>query len=106
MQDLTIIDELRAKLTQVKDKLKNDDLTSVAFTEISANAKILQNKLDDLLQKKGIYSQSDIDDAYATLQEFKRRELEMYSKKAKRNTIMIGALFVLGIVLINRALKK
>jgi hypothetical protein len=106
MQDLTIVDEIRGKLTQVKDRLKNEDLSSVAFTEISANAKILQSKLDELLQKKGIYSQSDIDDAYKTLQEFKRNELATYSRKAKRNAIIIGGLFVLGIVLINRALKK
>tara|TARA_R110000868_G_scaffold101361_4_gene279104 strand:+ start:11455 stop:11775 length:321 start_codon:yes stop_codon:yes gene_type:complete len=106
MNELTIIDELKSKLTEVKDKLKNEKVTSIVFNELSTNAKLLQNKLDELLNKKGLISQSDVNDAYATLQEFKRREMEILSKKSKNTLIIYGVIGVLGIVLLVRLLKK
>ena len=106
MNELTIIDELKSKLTEVKDRLKNEQVTSIVFNELSTNAKLLQNKLDELLNKKGLISQSDVNDAYATLQEFKRREMEILSKKSKNTLIIYGVLGVLGIVLLIRLFKK
>ena len=106
MNELTIIDELKSKLTEVKDKLKDEKVTSVVFTELSSNAKLLQSKLDELLNKKGLITQSDVNDAYTTLQEYKRREMEILSKKSNRKLIIYGALGILGIVVLVRLLKK
>lgn len=106
MNELSIIDELKSKLTEVKDKLKNEKVTSVVFSELTNNAKLLQSKLDELLNKRGFFSQSDVNDAYTTLQEYKRRELEILSKKSKKNLIIYGAIGVLGLVLLVRLLKK
>jgi hypothetical protein len=105
-QQLTIIEEFESKLTDIKDKLKSEGITSVVFNELSSNAKLLQTKLDELLRKKGIMTQSDIDDAYATLSEYKRKELELMNKKATTKAIVYGSIVVLGIVLIYKFLKK
>ena len=106
MNELTIIDELKSKLTEVKDKLKNEKVSGVIFSELTYNAKLLQNKLDELLSKRGLISQSDVNDAYTTLQEYKRREMEILSKKSNKKLIIYGALGVLGIVLLVRFLKN
>ena len=106
MNELTIIDELKSKLTEVKDKLKNEKVSGVIFSELTYNAKLLQNKLDELLSKRGLISQSDVNDAYTTLQEYKRREMENLSKKSNKKLIIYGALGVLGIVLLVRFLKN
>jgi len=106
MNELSVIDELKSKLTEVKDKLKNEKVTSVVFNELSTNAKLLQKKLDELLGKKGLISQSDVNDAYTTLQEYKRREMEILSKKSQKTLLIYGVLGVLGIVVLVRLLKK
>jgi hypothetical protein len=62
--------------------------------------------LDELLNKKGLITQSDVNDAYTTLQEYKRREMEILSKKSNRKLIIYGALGILGIVVLVRLLKK
>lgn len=92
----SIIDELRAKLSDIKDRLKESNLTSVAFDELTSNAKLIQDKLNDLFQKKGFISQSDIDDAYDVLKQAKKKELELMRNKANRRLIIYSAL-ILGI---------
>jgi glutamine synthetase type III len=92
----SIIDELSAKLSNIKDKLKESNLTSVAFDELTSNAKLIQDKLNDLFQKKGFYTQSDINDAYEVLKEAKRKELELMKKKANKKLIIYSSI-ILGI---------
>ena len=106
MNELSVIDEIKSKLTEVKDKLKSENVSSVVFTELSTNAKSLQNKLDELLSKKGLITQSDVNDAYTTLQEFKRKEMEILSKKSKNKLIVYVAIGVLGYVILYKLLKK
>ena len=90
----SIIDELRAKLSDIKDKLKESNLTSVAFDELTSNAKLLQDKLNDLFQKKGFYTQSDLNDAYEVLKQAKRKELELMNKKANKTLIIYLSIFL------------
>jgi hypothetical protein len=92
----SIIDELSAKLSNIKDKLKENNLTSIAFDELTSNAKLIQDKLNDLFQKKGFYTQSDINDAYEVLKEAKRKELELMKKKANKKLIIYSSI-ILGI---------
>jgi len=106
MDDLSVVNEIKSLLTEAKDKLKSDDLSSVVFTQVSNNAKLLQNKLDELLNKKGLYTQSDVNDAYLTIQEYKRKELELMSKKSKNKLILYSALGVLVVVVLVKVLNK
>jgi hypothetical protein len=106
MDDLSVVNDIKSLLTEAKDKLKNEQLSSVVFTQVSNNAKLLQSKLDELLNKKGLYTQSDVNDAYLTIQEYKRRELELMSKTSKKKLIMYGAISVLVIAIIIKALNK
>ena len=99
--DLPIIDQIKSRLAEIKDKLKEEGVTAVIFGELSKNAKLLQDKLDELNKKRGLLTQSDVNDAYATLQEVKRNELEAESKKARNKMILyiaIGVAIVGGLV--------
>lgn len=91
---LTIIDEIKGKLTDIKDKLKSGNISEVVFTELTSGAKTLQGTLDDLLRKKGILTQSDINNAYEVLQDYKRNELEREARKSKRKFIIYTLLIV------------
>jgi hypothetical protein len=99
----SIIDELASKLTEIKDRIKGGTIDALVFEKLSNNAKTIQDKLNEMLQKKGFYTQSDINDAYATLQDIKRSELAEESKKAMKRLISysgVGILVLLGIYII------
>jgi len=102
----SIIDDITSKLTDIKDKIKASGITTTAFNELTNNAKLLQSKLDELLQKKGLYSQSDINDAYSVLQDYKRKELEMENKKSMNRTIVYAVVIGLAIFGLYRYAKK
>ena len=106
MDDLSVVNEIKSLLTEAKDKLKSENLSNEIFTQVSNNAKLLQSKLDELLNKKGLYTQSDVNDAYLTIQEYKRRELELMSKTSKKKLMLYGALGVLVIVVLVKVLNK
>ena len=105
-QTPTIIEQLVNKLTDIKDKLKDGKIDAFVFEKLSNNAKLIQDKVNDLLKKKGFYTQSDINDAYETLQSVERSELEKESKKAMNRLIMYGGIGVALIVVVSIILKK
>jgi hypothetical protein len=99
----TIIEDLVSKLTDIKDKIKGGSIDALVFEKLSQNAKTIQDKLNELLGKKGFYTQSEINDAYATLQEIQRKELEAESKKAMKRLAIysgIGVVVIVGLYLI------
>lgn len=99
---LSVIDQLKAKLNELKDKIKDGNLTTAIYDGITGNAKLIQNKLNELLAKKGLLSQSDVNDAYSVIQDVKRSELESESKKSSTKLfIYVGAaiLIIGGIIL-------
>jgi hypothetical protein len=108
MNEITpsIIEQLMSKLTDIKDKLKGGNIDGVIFESLSKNAKLIQDKINDLIKKKGFYTQSDINDAYETLQSVERSELQKESKKAMKRLIIyggIGVALIVGLIII---LKK
>lgn len=105
-QTPTIVEQLVTKLTDIKDKLKGGKIDAFVFENLSNNAKVIQDKVNELLKKKGFYTQSDINDAYETLQAVERSELERESKKSIKRLVIysgIGIAFIVGVYLI---LKK
>jgi hypothetical protein len=88
----SVVGEIKSKLNDIKDKIKSSGVASGIFDGLISNANFLQTKLDELLKKKGLYNQSDIDDAYATLREAKRKELELMNKKATRRLVVFSIL--------------
>jgi uncharacterized protein YjbJ (UPF0337 family) len=105
-QNLSIIDRLKSELGKIKDTIKDGKVTNETFEQLTGTAKILQGKLNELLGKKGVLTQSDVNDAYAVLEETKKRELEQLSKKSKRRTLLYVGLGLVGVSLIVMALKK
>jgi len=103
---LSIVDELKSKLTDIKDKLKQSDSSSNSFDVLTNSAKMLQDKIDFFLKNKGLYTQSDINDAYSTMQEVKRNQLALDSKKAKRRAILYSVLALGGIIGIYYLIKQ
>lgn len=102
----TIVDELIVKLTEIKDTLRTGNVDAFVFENLTKNAKTIQDKVNDLMTKKGFYTQSDLNDAYATLQEIKRGELAEENKKAMKRLIgysVLGVAIFIGIYVI---LKK
>jgi endonuclease III len=99
---LSIVDILKAKLNELKDKIKDGGLHTTVYTEISNNAKLIQDKLNELLSKKGLLSQSDVNDAYSVIQDVKRSELESESNKSSKKLFIyagLGILIIAGIML-------
>ena len=94
---LSIIDQLKAKLNELKDRIKGGNLAIDVYTEVASSAKLLQDKLNELLAKKGLLTQSDVNDAYAVIQDVKRTELANSNKKSFKKLYIYGAL---GIIVI------
>jgi hypothetical protein len=99
---LSIVDELKNKLGDIKDKIKSGGLSNTVFSELTNNAKLLQDKIDSLLNKVGALTQSDINDAYLVLQKAKRSELEaLKNKDMKRINVyaIVGIALLIGVYL-------
>jgi len=95
---LSVVDELKMQINEIKDRIKQGEFTDDVFSTLTVGAKVLQGKLDNLLRKGGIYTQSDVNDAYATMQEIKRKNLEIESLKSKyRLYIYLGVALALGV---------
>lgn len=95
---LSVIDELKIQINEIKEKIKEGELSSDVFDTLSKGAKVLQNKLDSLLQKGGLYTQSDINDAYASMQEIKKKTLEVEALKSKyRLYVYVGVALAIGL---------
>jgi hypothetical protein len=102
---LSIVDELTSKLTDIKDSMKREGVTTTAFNQLSISAKSIQAKIDDLLAKSGIISQSDVNDAYIVLQDAKRNELQQMSSQANKRTlkyIVVGVLVLTTLFIITK----
>ena len=95
---LSIVDKLKSKLSDLKDRIKEGNLTTSVFNELSGSAKEIQDKLNDILAKNGVLTSADIEDAYKLLQD---KERSIFEKKMKANTMKLY--IVLGIAIIGGA---
>jgi LPXTG-motif cell wall-anchored protein len=104
---LSIIDQLKAKLNELKDRIKGGNLAIDVYTEVASSAKLLQDKLNELLAKKGLLTQSDVNDAYSVIQDVKRSELESQSKKSSTKLLIYvgAAILIIGGVLLYKKRK-
>ena len=91
-QQPSVIEDLLVKITEIMDVIKEGKVDAFVFENLSKNAKLLQDKVNELREKQGIYNQSDIDDAYALLQKVKRDELSQESKKSMKRLLSFTAL--------------
>lgn len=92
---LSIVDKLKSKLSDIKDRLKEGNLTTSVFNDLSGSAKEIQDKLNEILAKNGVLTTGDIEDAYKLLQD---KERNILKNKMKSNTIKIYV--VLGLLII------
>ena len=105
----SVVTEIQRKITDIKEKIKQEGVSSTVFGELSSYANTLQKKLDELLSKRGILTQSDINDAYKSLQDVQRKELADMEAKSQRNlvryTIVIVAV-VVGAYILTKRMRK
>jgi hypothetical protein len=87
-----IINELKNRLTEIKDKIKQGGLNNTVFDELTKNAKAIQSKLDDILRKGGLLSDKDKADAYKFLQEQEKQEMRKRYRKDLFKTVVKIAL--------------
>jgi hypothetical protein len=105
---LSIVEQLKGVLTDIKDKINKGGISNTVFGELSTNAKVIQDKLNELLQKKGLLTQSDINDAYVVLQEQQKKVLEQQSKKEASRVaiyVLVGVLLIGGIYIYTKRKK-
>jgi hypothetical protein len=95
---LSIVDKLKSKLSDLKDRIKEGNLTTSVFNELSGSAKEIQDKLNDILAKNGVLTSADIEDAYKLLQD---KERSIFEKKIRANTVKLY--IVLSVVIIGGA---
>jgi len=104
---LSVIDELKIQINEIKDKIKEGELSKDVFETMSMGAKVLQTKLDNILTKRGYYTQSDVNDAYVSMQEVKRKTFEIESVKSKyRLYIYLGLAVIVGLAIYKFAKNK
>lgn len=101
---MSVINELKSTFTDIKDKLKKENVTKEVFDELTTNAKDIQDKINELLQKKGVLTQSDINDASILVQKQKRSELQSLNSNTNKNIIFYSLL--IGGILIGFYLYK
>jgi hypothetical protein len=105
---LSIVEQLKGVLTDIKDKINKGGISSTVFGELSTNAKVIQDKLNEVLQKRGVLTQSDINDAYMVLQEQQKKILEQQSKKEASNVaiyVLLGVVLIGGIYIYSKRKK-
>ena len=102
---MKIVSDLKNNLTDIKDTLKTGNISDDLFGVLSNKAKKVQDKLDVLLNQKGILTQTDIDEAYRVARETQKNELANATKKATRKAIIymgIVALIIGGLLYYKR----
>jgi len=95
-----VIDQLKSELSIIKDDLKEKGISKQRFEMLTRSAKILQDKLDQIMSKKGVLTKDDIKDVYTTIQDTKRSDLAKMSVKSKRNFYLyLGIFVILGVAI-------
>ena len=105
----SVVAEIQKKITDIKERIKEEGVSSAVFGELSNYAKTLQDKLDELLSKGGLLTQSDVNDAYKTLQDVQREELARMQRKSQGKLIRIFLVFslvVIGAYALTKRMKK
>jgi hypothetical protein len=101
-----VVNQINSEITSIKDVMKDPKITDYAFQKLSENAKLLQTKLDKILKGGSRVNQRDLDDAYTTMQEVKRKELGKMGTNAILRVVIGISVIVLAYVIINKYTKN
>jgi hypothetical protein len=104
--DQAIIDQLKSEINIIKDNLKEEGISTDKFDLLTKSAKILQDKLEQVMNKGGILTEKEKQDVYTTIQNTKRGDMAKMSAKSKRNLYLYLGIFVLVGVAIYVYTKK
>ena len=93
-----VLNQLRGRLNEIKDKIKQEGISNTLFDELTANAKQIQTKLDEALRKGGLLTQEDANEAFLILESQRKEELKKQYKKStiRAAVIIVGTLLVVG----------
>jgi len=98
----SIIESIKAQLASTGDKISNSGIYTKVKEALVASKNELQDVLNNILAKKGVLTQSDVDAANAAIRKAKQDELDAEAKKYKHKFIMLGigvAVFAGGLYL-------
>jgi hypothetical protein len=89
--------DLSAELQNIKEDIKKYGVFSFLFKKLSERRDVLQNKLDEIANKKGILTKEELYDAQILAATSKAQALKNENKKTVRNGIMYISGFVVVI---------
>lgn len=94
----SVVNQLRSRLAEIKDSIKQSGLTTTVFNELTTNAKQIQNKLDEILRRGGVVTEEDKNEAFEILERQRKEELQKMFKKnnIRAAVIILGSILVLG----------
>lgn len=96
----SVVNQLNARLSEIKDKIKEEGVSTALFDELTANAKDIQTKLDNIFRKGGLLTEREKNEAIAMLEEQKKAELKKQYRRTTTRTIaivLVGALIIAGL---------
>lgn len=88
--------DLSTELERIKDDIKKYGVLSVLFNKLSERRNLLQQKLDEIANKKGILTNEELYDAQILAATAKAQSLKNENKKTIRN----GIIYISGFVVV------
>jgi hypothetical protein len=93
-----LIDQIKNEILLVSDSIKQKKYGTAAFTIIQQKQNDLQSLLNNILDKKGIITPSETNNALDKLNQSKRARLEKgFYMGIKKSTLMLIGIGIIGI---------
>jgi len=98
-----ILKDILYELSLIKDAIANKKLDQLTINKLVEKQALLQSKLNELLKKKGILTDTEADKLYEELRLEKKNLLESQSKRGYTAFYVGAAIIIVGLYF---ALKK
>lgn len=93
-----LIQEIIAEISSIKEAAKNKNLDRYSLDALTQRQALLQSKLNNLLQKKGLaLSESEADKIYEELRLKRKGSLEAAYKRGYTGFLIFGGLLIVGL---------
>jgi hypothetical protein len=92
-----IIKDILAELSLIKDAIQNKKLDQLTRDKLFEKQSVLQSKLNELLKKKGILTDTESDKLYQELRLQKRNLLESQSKRGYTAFYIGAGILIIGL---------
>lgn len=91
-----LIEDLKAEAVRLQDVIASKNLEGYTLSVLEEKKSAIQDKLSQLLKKKGLITEDDYNDSYELIRRKKSQTLLDLNKKSKVNLVL--GILVLGVV--------